>query len=807
MKYGFFDDSNREYCITTPETPLPWINYLGNDGFFGLISNTAGGYCFYRDAKLRRITRYRYNDVPGDIGGRLYYIKDGSCTWSPAYRPAETKLDSYECRHGMGYTKFNSVKNGVNAKLTFFVPLGDACELHKLEVENISNETKELTLFSGIEWCLWNAVDDSQNYQRNLSIGELEVIGSTIYHKTEFRERRNHYAFFTVNTEVDGFDTDRDVFLGARRGWNNPVAVENGKSGNTVASGWYPIASHSIKVTLAPGEKKAYVFQLGYIEVPRDDKWESYGIINKKPAVALINKYNSVEAFDNAFNALHDYWDKLLSIYHVESSNEKVNRMVNIWHQYQVMVTFNMSRSASYWETGIGRGMGFRDSCQDLLGFMHLIPERARDRIIDIASIQFENGSTYHQYQPLTKRGNADIGGGFNDDPLWLVACTAAYLRETGDYTILDHPTPFNNVEGSEKPLLEHLRRSINFTINNKGPHGIPLIGRADWNDCLNLNCFSEEPGESFQTFGPSEGPVAESVFIAGMFVKYGREYADICEHIGLADEAKTILSEVDKVKAATEEFGWDGEWFLRAYDAYGNKVGSNECDEGKIFIEPQGFCTMAGIGQEKGYGAKALDSIYKHLMNDYGIEILAPCYTRYHVELGEISSYPPGYKENGAIFTHNNPWCSVAATVIGDADKAFDIYKRSCPAFLEDVSEIHRTEPYVYSQMIAGRAAAHYGEAKNSFLTGTAAWVVVDITQAILGVQPTLDGLSIKPCVPDELSDYKVTRIFRGATYNIHVCKAEGKKGLYVDGAAVEGNLIPTVSGKTSYEVEYYLG
>ena len=806
MKYGYFDDSAREYVISTPETPLPWINYLGSNGFFGLISNTAGGYCFYRDAKLRRITRYRYNNVPVDEGGRMFYINDAGTVWSPAFRPARTPLDSYECRHGMGYTTFESTKNGLRAKLTCFVPKSDACEIERLVIKNESDEVKEFTVFSALEWCLWNAVDDAQNYQRNLSIGELEVIGSTIYHKTEYRERRNHYAFYNVNVPIDGFDTDRDCFLGAGRAWNDPAAVAAGKATDSVASGWYPIASHMIKVTLAPGESKSLIFQLGYIEVPRDEKWESKGVINKKPAKELMSRYATDEQVDGAFEELAKYWKELLSIYHLESGNEKVDRMVNIWHQYQCMVTFNMSRSASYWETGTGRGMGFRDSCQDLLGFMHLIPGRARERIIDIASIQFENGSTYHQYQPLTKRGNADIGGGFNDDPLWLVACTSAYLRETGDATILDHPTPFNNVPGSEKPLMEHLRRSVNFTINNKGPHGLPLIGRADWNDCLNLNCFSEEPGESFQTFGPSEGPVAESVFIAGMFVKYGLEYADICEHYGSKDEAAQIREEVAKVKEACEGAGWDGEWFVRAYDAYGHKVGSNECEEGKIFIEPQGFCTMAGIGQEKGYGRKALDSVKKYLVNDYGVEILAPCYTTYHVELGEISSYPPGYKENGAIFTHNNPWVSIAATKIGDGEMAFDIYRRSCPAFLEDVSEIHRTEPYVYSQMIAGRAAVHYGEAKNSFLTGTAAWAFVDISQAILGITPTLDGLSVNPCVPAELSNYSVTRLYRGVKYNIKVKKEAGKSGLFVEGSAVSGNVIPLTTGKSEVNAEYYI-
>ncbi len=806
MRYGYFDDANKEYVITTPATPLPWINYLGNDGFFGLISNTAGGYCFYRDAKLRRITRFRYNNVPTDRGGRLFYIKDNDTVWSPSYLPAKTELDSYICRHGMGYSVFDSTKNGIEAILTCFVPLGDACEINRMVLKNTTSEEKTVTLYSAIEWCLWNAVDDSQNYQRNLNIGEVEIDGSTLYHKTEYRERRDHYAFYTVNSPVDGFDTDRDTFLGHMNGWESPDVVKNGKSGNSVASGWYPIASHAINVTLKPGEEKSFIFQLGYIEVPVEEKWESKGVINKKPAKALIEKYNNDAAVDAALKALADYWTNLLSRYHIESSNDKVNRMVNIWHQYQCMVTFNMSRSASYFETGIGRGMGFRDSCQDLLGFVHLIPARARERIIDIASIQFEDGSTYHQYQPLTKRGNADIGGGFNDDPLWLIACTAAYIKETGDAGILDEPTPFNNVEGSEKPLFEHLRRSINYTINNKGPHGLPLIGRADWNDCLNLNCFSATPGESFQTCANFESGKAESIFIAGMFVKYGKEYAEICKHYGDAAEADTILAEVAAMEKAVEAYGWDGEWFLRAYDAYSNKVGSNECEEGKIFIEPQGFCTMAGIGQELGFGRKALDSVRKHLVNDYGVEILSPCYTEYHIELGEISSYPPGYKENGSIFTHNNPWISIAAATIGDADYAFDIYRRSCPAYVEEVSEIHKTEPYIYSQTIAGRSAVNYGLAKNSWLTGTAAWAFVNISQAILGIKPDFDGLCINPCVPDDLANYSVTRSFRDAVYNIKITKDDSKKGLYVDGQFVEGNLVPFVNGKPAYDVVYYL-
>ena len=811
MKFGYFDDANREYVITTPKTPLPWINYLGCNDFFSLISNTSGGYSFYKDAKLLRLTRYRYNDVPGDVNGKYFYIKDGDTVWNPGWQPTKTELDSYECHHGIGYSRFISSKNGVKASVLAFVPMNDTCEIQQLKLTNGSAETKELSVFSYVEWCLWNADDDMKNFQRNFSTGEVEVVGSTIFHKTEYRERRNHYGIYSVNADIAGLDTNRESFLGAYRGADDPEAVEKGACTGSVAHGWSPIASHQLKVSLAPGETKSFIFVLGYVENPEDDKWESYGIINKKPAYAMLDRYKTDADVDKAFAELNTYWTNLLSKYSIKSSNDKVDRMVNIWNQYQCMVTFNMSRSASYYESGIGRGMGFRDSCQDLLGFVHLIPDRARERIIDIASTQFQDGSAYHQYQPLTKKGNSDIGSGFNDDPLWLIAGTSAYVRESGDTSILTEMVPFDNDESVAQPLMEHLKRSFDYIVNHKGPHNLPLIGRADWNDCLNLNCFSEHPGESFQTFGPSEGPVAESVFIGGMFVQYGEEYAQLCELMGDQAEADRARKEVEIMRAAVMKDGWDGEWFVRAYDAYSHKVGSRECEEGQIFIEPQGFCVLAGIGVEEGLAKKALDSVKEKLDTKYGVMILQPAYTRYHLELGEITSYPPGYKENAGIFCHNNPWISIAETVIGRGDRAFEVYQKTCPAYVEDISEIHKTEPYVYSQMVAGADAYLPGEAKNSWLTGTAAWTFVNISQYILGIYPTHKGLSVNPCVPKDFGDFQITRKFREGTYDIKVVNPDkvekGIKSITVDGASIEGCVIPYVKGKEHYDVVVTMG
>ncbi|MBW4083042.1 GH36-type glycosyl hydrolase domain-containing protein [Paenibacillus sp. S150] len=811
MKFGTFDDTRKEYVINTPKTPYPWINYLGNEQFFGLISNTAGGYTFYRDARMRRLTRYRYNNIPLDTGGRYYYLYDDGDFWTPGWMPVKRDLDFYECRHGLGYTSITGERGGISVNQLAFVPMGHNAEVHRLIVKNTGTARKTVKLFSFAEFCLWNAQDDMTNFQRNLSTGEVEVKDSVIYHKTEYRERRNHYAFYSVNKEIAGFDTDREAFVGMYNGLDAPQAVAAGEAANSVASGWSPIGSHALDITLEPGEEQSFIFVLGYIENPEEEKWEALNVINKKPALAVIEQFATDAQVDAALAVLAAHWESLLSKYQIQSGDDKLNRMVNIWNPYQCMVTFNMSRSASYFESGIGRGMGFRDSNQDLLGFVHQIPERARERILDIAATQFEDGSAYHQYQPLTKKGNNEVGSGFNDDPLWLISGTAAYIKETGDYSILDEQVPFDSNPDNTATLFEHLKRSFEHVTNNLGPHGLPLIGRADWNDCLNLNCFSTEPGESFQTTANIEGRVAESVFIAGLFVFVGPDYAEICRMRGLDDVAADAVAKIGNMREITLTHGFDGDWFLRAYDHYGDKIGSKENEEGQIFIEPQGICVMAGIGVEDGQAAKALTSVQERLDTKYGIVLQQPPYSKYYLNLGEISTYPPGYKENAGIFCHNNPWIMIAETVLGHGDRAFDIYKKIAPAYLEDISEVHRMEPYVYSQMIAGKDAVRHGEAKNSWLTGTAAWNYVAITQSILGIQADFAGLKVDPCIPAEWDGFEITRVFRGDTYVIQIKNPEhvskGVASLTLDGTAAQGNIIAPVGDGAVHHVVVELG
>ncbi|GAT35411.1 cellobiose phosphorylase [Terrimicrobium sacchariphilum] len=811
--YGYFDDDNREYVITRPDTPLPWLNYLGQDDLFGLCTNTGGGYTFYRDAKLRRLTRYRYNEIPYDNNGRYLYIKDGDTIWNPTWKPTRTALDRYECRHGLGYSRITAEKNGIEVEVLFFIPNNETVELWKTTVRNKSGQARDIQLFSFIEFCLYEAQNDATNYQRTYSIGEVEQEDGVIYHKTEYRERRSHYTIFGCTHPVAGFDTSRDAFVGVHNGLHDPKVVLAGKSANSIAHGWNPIGSHSLDLHLAGGEEKVFTFVLGYVEVGDAAKFDAPFVMNKAAGRAIMEKYSDVKDVDRAFTDMTTRWDERLGVFQVQSPSPELNRMGNIWNQVQCMTTFNLSRSASLFETGIGRGMGYRDSNQDILGFVHMVPEKARQRVLDIAATQMSSGLCFHQYQPLTKKGNADIGGGFMDDHLWLVLSTCAYIKETGDTSILSEDIGYADQPDDAKSgtLLDHLELSIRYCLENVGPHGLPLIGHADWNDCLNLNCFSTEPNESFQLAGHgADDKVAESVMIAGLFLNASDLLAGLYDHLGQAGDAARIRAGYDTILSAVDQHGWDGKWFVRAYDAYGKPVGSAVNEEGRIYIESQGWCILGGVGIEDGRARTALDSVHEHLFFEHGCVLQQPAYSEYHVELGEVSSYPPGYKENAGVFCHNNPWIQFALMKLGDGDRAFLYYLSICPAAKEDIIDTYRAEPYVYSQMIAGKDAANPGEAKNAWLTGCAAWTFLTVSQGFCGIQPDYTGLRLDPCIPSHWPEFKVTRKFRGATYDITVKNPSGKsKGitsLVVDGQMVPGNIIPTAPAGRTVTVEAVL-
>ncbi len=809
-RYGHFDSAHREYVINQPLTPLPWINYLGSTAFYSILSNTGGGYSFYRDAKLRRLTRYRYDSVPLDSVGKYLYIADGNCTWNPGFRPSQTPLDRYECRHGLGYTRFLSGKNGLRAELQVLVADEDDVELQILTLSNETAALKNVQIFSFVEWCQWNAEDDSGNLQRNLSLAECLVDGSTICHVTGYRERRSHYSYHTVNLPIAGFDTDRSAFLGNYGDLRDPAVVRARRPGNSLVHGWWPIASLAVPVTLQPGESQQLTFATGFAQNPPAEKWNADGSPNVATARRMHARLHEKDYVPAVQARLRQRWDAILAVLQARTPDPQFDELVNTWNAYQCMVTFNLARSASLFETGRGRGIGFRDSNQDCLGVVQIAPREVRLRLIDLAATQKSDGTAYHQYQPLTRTGNSEIGSGFNDDPLWLVLSVAAYVRETADLAFLDAAVAFEDEPDKAATVRNHLEASLGYTLQRLGSHGLPLIGRADWNDCLNLNAHSTDPDESFQTGPIRSSGRAESVMIGALFVLAARDYATLADALGERDVADSWRDAAAKMAHTVEEHGWDGDWFLRAYDHEGRVVGSRRNESGQIFLEPQALCAMAGIGADAGHLQRALDSVHERLASKFGAQLLDPPYQAYQRELGEITTYLPGYKENGAIFCHTNPWLIIGEAMRGRSDRAMQYLRAIAPTYQLD-PDTRRTEPYVYAQMVAGLPAARPGEAKNSWLTGSASWSYVAVTQYILGVRATLEGLIVDPCVPPEWERFEVQRVFRGATYRIEVVnprrKSRGVSRMLVECQPVPGNLIPVAAPGRTVAVRVELG
>lgn len=806
MRFGCFADENLEYVIDKPTTPLPWINYLGEKKYCALISNTAGGYSFYTDPRERRILRYRYDNVPMDQGGRYIYIKDDKKGdfYSPTWQPVRKKLEKYQCRHGLGYTAIASLYNSIKTRITYFVPLDEDLEVWHMEIENKDSKTREITIFSYVEFCLWDAVDDSTNFQRTWSIGKAHCEGSTIIHDTLHESWVDTLAFFGTSEKIDSFDCQRREFLG-NNGYNSldkPKAVVDGKCTNSEAVGWAPIGAHCIKIKLKPNQKKDIIFVLGVAPTSQSAKLK-------------VKKFTKLQVVQAELKKLKEYWKDLLSKIKVETPEPEVNSMLNIWNQYQCMQTFNWSRYASYYEAGIGRGMGFRDSNQDTLGFVHMIPKEVRNRILKLAALQFEEGDTYHQYSPITGKGALY---GYSDDPLWLIVSTANYIKNTGDWKILDEMIPFaeketmipsqqghhnhvnlklqtSNLKKAKKATLyEHLKQAILFVWKNVGPHGLPKSGFADWNDCINM-------------IGPKGN--AESVFTAELFVYTAKEMMHLANHKkdkknkGFYDSAATQMTDRINVHA------WDGNWYLRAFTDNGKPLGTAKDSEGKIFLETQPWAVMAGLSDDDR--AKAcMDSVNAKLATKYGIKLLDPPFYGFRPELGEISTYPPGLKENASVFCHPNPWAVIAECILGRAEKAFAHYKAILPSVQNDSVEVRRTEPYVYCQMVAGPDHKDFGEGKNSWLTGSAAWNFHAAISWIIGVRPEYNGLLIDPCLPKKWKEVKVSCEFRGARYSIRISNrfgaSKGVKLLKVDNEILKGNIIPWHKDGKEHKVEVIL-
>jgi len=785
MEYGYFSRDDKEYVIVRPDTPTPWINYLSNSEYCAIISNTAGGYSFHIDPRDRRILRYRYNNLPVDRPGRYIYIRDNKTGkyWSPTWQPVLKELSAYECRHGLGYTKISSSYSDIEAEVTYFVPLDENLEIWMLTLKNASSEEKELSVFSYAEFCLWQAFNDLTDLQCSQGLGVARYEEDAIFF--HFFDVSTGYAFFASSSTVTGYDCNREKFIGPYRSESNPIVVERGQCFNSETQGGNPIAATSNSVKLGLGEAKTIIFILGVVE-------------KKSDAKMYIQKFKEKSNVDTEFQRLKEYWNAYLSNLNVDTPDKEFNTMINVWNQYQSKTTFDWSRYVSFYETGIGRGMGFRDSNQDTLGVVHNSPKRVRQRILDLAKNQFESGRVYHLYFPLSGEGGwppyvKEQMKFFSDDHLWLILSVCEYIKETGDMSILDENVNF--VEGSSASLYEHLKRSIDFTLNNMGKHGMPLLGTADWNDPQSL---------------PGPNNAAESVWTAMLFHKVLLELTELCKEYKREKDAQTFTAIADKTKTHVNETAWDGNWYFRAYDDSGKPVGSSKRNEGKIYLNAQSWAVISQI-TPKERGTQCMNSVKKHLNTEYGIMLLAPAYSRYHSEIGALSSFAPGLKENASIWSHANAWAILAECMLGRGDQAYEYYKKLAPPAKNRMAEIHGAEPYVYAQTIAGKDHPDFGAARQSWLTGTASWMIKVATNWILGIRPQYHGLLVDPCIPKGWAKFTVIRRFRNAIYEIRVENpdhvSKGIKDVIVDGKKLKTSLLPSFADGKKHIVMITMG
>ncbi|MFX1282997.1 MAG: GH36-type glycosyl hydrolase domain-containing protein [Promethearchaeota archaeon] len=785
MKYGYFSQDTKEYVITRPDTPTPWINYLSNSQYCAMVSNTGGGYSFHIDPRDRRLLRYRYNNLPMDRPGRYIYIRDNETSqyWSPTWQPVPRDLDSYECRHGLGYTKVKSSFMGIESEIIYFVPLKENLEIWMLSLKNTRSERKNLSIFSYAEFCLWRALGDQNDLQYIQNVAEAKFKDGIIYYS--FFDRSTGYAFFSSNGDISSYDCDREVFIGQYRSEINPLGVERGSCFNSQAFGGNPIAATCNALTIDPHEERNIIFILGVSNEEAEAK-------------EYVQKYIDQLKVQSALKKLANSWINHLEALVVDTPDNELNLMVNIWNPYQCKVTFDWSRYVSLYETGIGRGMGFRDCSQDAMAINYVLPKKVRQRLLDLAKNQFESGKVYHLYFPLSGKGafpeyTKKSMKFFSDDHLWLILAVSEYIKETGDISILDEEISF--IEGSNASLYDHLKRAIEFTQNNMGKHGMPLIGTADWNDPFSL---------------PGPNNAGESVWVAMQFHKALLDLAALTKEYENEQDSRTFNNLASEIRNHVNEVAWDGEWYIRAFTDVGEPVGSSKCKEGKIFLNTQTWAIISDVAtKDRAY--QCLDSVKKHLDTEYGVMLLAPPFTEYYPELGGITTFSPGLKENASIFCHTNPWLIIAECKLGRGGRAYEYYKKIAPPTKNRMGEIHKAEPYVYSQMIAGKNHPKFGLAKNSWLTGTAAWSMKVVMESILGIQPTFHGLKVDPCIPNEWTNFRVIRRFRDATYDIkvenpnHVSK--GVKKVNIGKKTLESNQLSILEVGKKHTINIEMG
>ena len=800
--YGYFDDAAREYVIENPKTPVKWINYIGTLKFGGIVDHTGGSLLCKGDPALNRIVKYIPQLPDADFKGETLYIRikqqDGSYkVFSPFYVPTLDKYDLYECHVGLGYQRIISEFYGIRTVVTIFVPPGAEIAVRKIEVSNVSSETLELDVIPVVEYTHFDALKQYTNAdwvpQTMMVDAEKDEDGYVLLRQYAFMKKEFENNFFTSNYPVDSFQTDRKLFLGENGygGWKNPVELQNEKLSDYEARRGDVISALLHKLgELKPGESKCVITQLGQA---------APSAINE-----MVKKYRSEEEVDKAFEDLGAFWDEYLSKATFELPDAPMNAMVNIHNPRQCHTTLNWSRYLSLYQLGLGaRGLGFRDSSQDVMGVLAGASEDAKELIRKLLSVQNPDGSAMHQFFPLTmeaNEGDSREGGTKNyygDDNLWIILSVCAYLKETGDYDFLNEEISFYDkelpVEKREKgTVLDHLKRSLAFTKSNTGQHGLPLLGFADWNDTVNL-----------------EGD-AESTFIACLYGKALLEMISLMEYLGDEDQAGQYKNDHAAMKEVVNRSCWDGEWFIRYFEEDGSPIGSHINSEGKIYTNAQSWPIIAGFADEER-AKTALASVHKMLNTQFGIKLSTPGYNGFDPTKGGVSTYPPGAKENGGIFLHSNPWVMIAETLVGNGERAFQYYDQINPASKNDIIDRYECEPYCYPQNILGDEHPQFGLARNSWLSGTSSWCYQASTQYILGIRPEHAGLAVDPCIPSSWDGYKAVRKCRNATYRIEIKNpdkvSKGVKSVVVDGKQLDSNIVPYFEDGKEHNVEVVMG
>lgn len=803
MKYGYFDDKNKEYVITNPRTPVKWINYIGTLDFGGFVDHTGGALVCKGDPSLNRIVKYIQQMPSSEFKGETLYLRfkqgGGYKIFSPFFVPTLDPYDLYECHVGLGYTRIISEFYGIRTECTIFVPIQDAREIREIKITNKTGKNLELDAISVVEYTHFDAVKQFNNADwlpqtmQSRCIREKDGLLTLIQYA--FMRRETNVNFFTSNYPVSSFESDRKRFLGDNEygTWSNPLSLQVEELTSYEAHRGDNIGAlmHHLR-SFKPGETKGFITQLGQeqsFEKARDG----------------IEKYRSTEAVKKAFTEINGFWDEFLSRMQVETPDLNMNRMLNIHNPRQCFITKNWSRYLSYYQLGIGtRGMGFRDSSQDVMGVIDRIPEESKELLRQLMMVQRKNGSAMHSFNPLTMEGSKGETGEmpnrpqyYGDDHLWIVLAVTAYLKETGDMKFLKEVIPYYEKDKDGQPqesgtVLDHMKQALNFTMNDKGQHSLPLLGFADWNDTVNLQTG------------------AESLFNTHLYGKDLLEMIELCNYLGDTVEAKSYQAEYDKQKETFNRTSWDGEWYVRYFDSDGTPLGSHKNEYGKIYINAQSWSLISGMAPSDR-AEKALDSLNKILNTSKGIKISWPGFNGYDQTKGGITTYPPGAKENSGIFLHTNPWVIIAETLLGRGERAYEYYKQINPAAKNDIADEYECEPYVYAQNILGNEHPQFGLARNSWLSGTASWMYQSGTRFILGVRPRYDGLEIDPCIPKKWDGFKVIRKYKNAVYNIevknpkHVNKAISQ--LKVDGKEINGNIAPVFGDGKTHSIEAVMG